>query len=628
MSGKIIPFFLFFILSIFFFLSPVLAQSEAEKEFLTLYFTKEELVVISATRSLKSISRVAENVTVITVEDIELMNAHTLADVLYTVTGVQVGFDGGPGTIAWALIQGSDFTHVTVLIDGISINNLSDNVADISSIPSQIIQKIEVIKGPASSAWGSSLGGVVNVITKSFSKEDRTGGTFYASYGKRGSGDLGAEVYGGKNGFGFYLYAGKLRSDGLRPSFDVSIKNFYSTLKYDFSDDTNVALSFLYKKGKRGDGDDRDYDIYYGNEFKDLLLNLSFSTSLNKEVDMNVSVWELPRLDSYYMNQLSTGVELFRDTRRDKLYGASARLTWQHGRHDMVFGTDYSQGKLKADSISSGEPELRRFALYANDTIILDRLSITPGIRFDHTNISGDFVSPSIGVTYGVSRNLLLRGYIARGFNMPPLGYTSADSEIFGYKSNPDLNDEKIWSYQLGAETSGLKYLWLKFSLFRHDLSDVIKDEDITDPVFSWTKVNAGGQRRQGVEVEFRTVPVYHSTIFGGAIFVDPRDLDSDEELKRCSKYTYNIGLKYDDEKSFKALLTGRYLWWNAESDDDGKYGSFVFDLNAVRNIYKNGTTSLEAFLTARNILNGSQYWADIYKNPGRWVEGGIRLKF
>jgi len=123
-------------------------------------------------------------------------------------------------------------------------------------------------------------------------------------------------------------------------------------------------------------------------------------------------------------------------------------------------------------------------------------------------------------------------------------------------------------------------------------------------------------------------VPVYHSTIFGGAIFVDPRDLDSDEELKRCSKYTYNIGLKYDDEKSFKALLTGRYLWWNAESDDDGKYGSFVFDLNAVRNIYKNGTTSLEAFLTARNILNGSQYWADIYKNPGRWVEGGIRLKF
>ena len=58
------------------------AVSEAEKTFLSMYFTDEELVVVSATRSLKSITRVAENVEVVTKEDIELMNAHTLADVL------------------------------------------------------------------------------------------------------------------------------------------------------------------------------------------------------------------------------------------------------------------------------------------------------------------------------------------------------------------------------------------------------------------------------------------------------------------------------------------------------------------------------------------------------------------
>ena len=619
---------MFFILSISFFTSPVLAQSEEEKKFLSMYFTKEELVVISATRSLKSISRVAENVSVIMAEDIELMNAHTLADVLYSVTGMQVGFDGGPGTIAWALIQGSEFTHVTVLIDGVPINNLSDNVAVISNIPAQIIRKVEVIKGPASSAWGSSLGGVVNVITKSFRNEDEIGGAISASYGERDTGDFGAEVYGRKGRVGFYLYAGRLLSDGLRPGFDVSTENFYSKLTYDFSDDTNIAFSLLYNKGDRGDGEDRLLDEYYGNEFKDLFLSLDLNTSLSREIDVIINLWSSPRDASYYIDQLSTGDELFKDTRRDKLYGASAKLTWKHGRHDIVIGTDYSQGKLKADSISSGEPELRRFALYVNDTIILDRLSITPGIRFDHINTSGDFVSPSFGVTYDLSDNLLLRGYIARGFNMPPLGYTSADSEIFGYKSNLDLKDEKIWSYQLGAETSALKYLWLKLSLFRHDISDVIKDEDIIDPVFSWTRVNAGRQRRQGFEVEFRTVSVYHSTLSGGAIFVDPRDLEADEELKRCSKYTYNIGLKYDDKKSFKALLKGRYIWWNAESDDNGKYSSFVFDLNVIKNIYKNRTTSMEAFLTAHNIFNDSQYWTDIYKNPGRWVEGGIRLNF
>jgi len=191
-------------------------------------------VVISATRSLKSISRVAENVTVITVEDIELMNAHTLADVLYTVTGVQVGFDGGPGTIAWALIQGSDFTHVTVLIDGISINNLSDNVADISSIPSQIIQKIEVIKGPASSAWGSSLGGVVNVITKSSARKTGQEARFMC-HTASGARETWAPRYTAERTvLDFISTPASFGQTACRPSFDVSIKNFYSTLKYDF----------------------------------------------------------------------------------------------------------------------------------------------------------------------------------------------------------------------------------------------------------------------------------------------------------------------------------------------------------------------------------------------------------
>ncbi|MDA8423237.1 MAG: hypothetical protein M0Z89_07865, partial [Nitrospiraceae bacterium] len=70
--------------------SSAFAQSDEEKSFLSMYFSKDELNVISTTRSLKSISQVAENVTVVTAAEIKLMNAHTLADVLNTVTGIQV----------------------------------------------------------------------------------------------------------------------------------------------------------------------------------------------------------------------------------------------------------------------------------------------------------------------------------------------------------------------------------------------------------------------------------------------------------------------------------------------------------------------------------------------------------
>ena len=141
-----------------------------------MYFDEDELFVVSTTRSLKSITRIAENVEVVTTEDIELMNAHTVADVLNTVTGVQVQTNGGTGAFSFVNIQGSDQRHVAVFMDGVLLNVFTDNIADIAMIPVQIVEKIEIIKGPASSAWGSSLGGVVNIITKagSFGK---SGGT-------------------------------------------------------------------------------------------------------------------------------------------------------------------------------------------------------------------------------------------------------------------------------------------------------------------------------------------------------------------------------------------------------------------------------------------------------------------
>src|SRR5512135_3906077 len=88
--------FLIFILSPF--STPAFAMSEEERDFLLMYFKEDEIQVISATRSLKSITRVAENVEVVTKDDIELMNAHTVAEALYFVTGLElVGFVG-PGS--------------------------------------------------------------------------------------------------------------------------------------------------------------------------------------------------------------------------------------------------------------------------------------------------------------------------------------------------------------------------------------------------------------------------------------------------------------------------------------------------------------------------------------------------
>ena len=171
--------------------------------------------------------RIAENMTVVTAADIELMNAHTLADVLNTIPGVEVFLTGGPGTIASATILGSNERHVTVILDGVVLNSLWSGVQDVGMIPVQNIEKIEIIKGPASSAWGSALGGIVNIITKSDRSRDQ-GGIVYGSIGPNGFGDFRVEGRGKEESLNYYITAGRLQSNGLTPHFTVSENNAYA----------------------------------------------------------------------------------------------------------------------------------------------------------------------------------------------------------------------------------------------------------------------------------------------------------------------------------------------------------------------------------------------------------------
>jgi vitamin B12 transporter len=613
--------FLIFMQQILSTVAPVSAQTADEKNFLLMYFKEEELVVESSTRSPKPVSEVAENVTVVTASDIELMNAHTLADVLNTVTGVQTFMTGGPGQIASAYIQASDQRHVTVMIDGVVLNNIADNIVDLGTIPVQMIRKIEIIKGPASSAWGSALGGVVNVITK-MGSPDSQGNMASASYGTKNSGDFRAETMGKQGKLGYYLTAGRLQSDGLTPHFNVSDNNAYTKLTYDLTDNTSVLFSLGYGNNSRGAGEDTVYDLSYGNVMELTHSTLAVNSILAKDMELNVSIRSIHQ--EFAMWSAGSFVSNYKYT--DKGYGSSAKLTWRNANNTIVFGADYDNKTLKSDLIAGGEQGLIKSALYANDTMTFGKLSITPGIRFDTTNSNGDAASPSLGITYGLVNNTLIRVYAANGFNIPPLAYTYGDgsTEI----SNPDLKAEMVRSYQAGVETSALKYAWVKLMGFRNEIHDAINVESASTGLN--IAENNARQRRQGVELEAKTLPVYNVSLTAGADFIDAKDLESGQRLQYVPTRVYDLGLLYDDEHAFKALLKGRYIDWNADplSSYPGEYNSFIFELNMIKKIHQHMDTSLEAFLNLHNILNGNQYLLSIYPNPERWFEGGIRYKF
>jgi len=666
------------------------AQTDEEMQFLRMYYPEKELVV-SATRNLKPISQVAENITVVTAEEIKAMNAHTVAEVLRHVPGVFISSNQDFGATSLIKMQGSYDRHVLVLVDGISWNFLNSGAAETNSIPVGIIERIEIIKGPASSAWGSSLGGVVNIITKSAGTKEEPAGTISMSYGERDTQDYRSEVAGKSGKIGYYLYAGYQESDGLRASRytnpetgyqasnsrDFSSPTLYSKISVPFSAQTSLEMTVGYTEP------DIDLGLYPSSNMETSGANRNFFTTTSLESALTADI--TLKLSLHYLKQKSAIMSDLLDTTIgyqlgflppaaefpagslliDSIYeeetvGGNAKLVWTGTKNTAVLGIDLDSGDLDqttkvgpsllytstlggVDGFNPAQvfPEMEdspyrtSWALYANDTLVLDRWTITPGIRYDHNDVSGSFISPSLGLTYQVAEHSVLRASIARGFTTPPLSWT--DSGALLLDPNSDLDEEEVWSFQAGAESSALKYLWLKATVFRHEVDDTIVLQRAADrpytgpipPLADWF-INGGKSRRQGFELEMETVSFHNLSLAGGIAYVD---FSPSNEMETESIYEYGIGLRYNDRTSWYAELFGHYVWWDLPQAPGvtyygAEYHDIIWDLNVIKKVYSGNDVSAEVFFTGHNLFNGSQYEMSESRNPRRWLEGGLRFSF
>lgn len=599
------------------------AASEEELATLRMYYKEEDIAVVSATRFPKLKSQTAENITVITAKEIEEMNAHTLKDVLFNIPGIQVDFDTGVGSADFAYIQGSNYNHVLTVIDGVSLNNLSDNVSEIGAIPVQNIERIEIIKGPASSSWGSSLGGVINIITKSGSLRN-FGGTVSASQGEMNTGDYRLESSGRKDNLGYYVYGGSLKSNGYSRGYGYYGNNLYTKLGYDATEKLNLVFTAGYNLANRGMGEFPDFDEIDKDRYEFLFSTFSLNYSITDNAEIKASLRGSWLNETILANLLSTGEPLSVKTLNEKNYGGSINLSLREGVHIIVLGSEFDGGTSKATFYNNETLERRKYGAYANDTISAGRFSITPGIRFDHVTTTGEIFSPSLGITYKLTERTLLRVFSSRGFNTPGIGATSGNT--LRYHANPNLKYERIWSISGGIETTEVKYLWIKAVAFSHRIKDAMDVQYFEDG--TWTLVNKKRQKREGFEIEAKTVPVYNTSLTAGAVYVNARDMDTGEKVIGTPDSTYDIGVEYNDRKSVTALLKGHYIWWNGDSSNNGRYGSFIWDINLTKKIYSTDKKEFEVFFTGHNIFNGAQYSTAYYKNPERWFEGGVRCKF
>src|SRR4051812_31823923 len=175
---------------------------------------KLDNVVVTASRMAQPIADLLADVTVIGADEIMRSGVQSLAELLQRQPGVEITMNGGPGSTSGVFLRGANRGQTLVLIDGLRVGSSSVGATSIEAIPLDQIERVEILRGPASSLYGAdAIGGVIQVFTRR-AQGDTFGGGVSAGYGTYDTRNGNATLRGAAGPLAFSITGGGTRSAG------------------------------------------------------------------------------------------------------------------------------------------------------------------------------------------------------------------------------------------------------------------------------------------------------------------------------------------------------------------------------------------------------------------------------
>lgn len=622
----------------------VLASALPQKEACAVTTDYEEApsrfdeIVVSPTRAPKKVSDTSMNITVISEEDLKSLPAADPAEALTYVPGVDVIQRTRFGHFVPLAIQGSQSRHVLVMVDGIPFNTQASGQADIlPALPLGNIRRIEVVRGSATSAWGSSLGGLINIVTKDPAQSQVPKGSVSAAFAEFKTQRESFEVSGLIQKLGYYFSGEYRQSGGARTKGgtenreDTLQKKFFGKWTFPFSDIVKMMASFGYSGAKINEGvypssltrTEVPYYARYGQARVDF--DPEEKRHFEAAVKFNRQLIHFETLDG--ITNDSFGLV----KTEDNYYGSELKGVFGFREKDtLVIGYDLSFTVLKT-TLMDDSRDILSHAPYANYTLVLPPFDLIGGLRYDVNGEYGDQLNPSFGVVYhvgGVPRTVL-RFNVTRSYNPPPLLWPYFEDVFPGFTANnPDIRPERSMDYEAGIESEAVENLWLKFSVYRSDVRDGIIT-DVNDEGF-FIKKNVERFRQQGFQFESNLKVTKETSLYFAAGYNDVEDRMTHEKVRNrgVTKPNYRLGLKVETPWGFLFHILGRYDRWDSSPDLDPNDRTFIFDGRLSQKIPLVRGVDGTFFFNAYNLTN-SKYWMDSdFPLPERYFEGGVTIEF
>jgi vitamin B12 transporter len=627
------------------FCAPVFGQSNGDS-------TEEvDTIVVTASRSPIAKANLGSATTVITREQIELRQARYVTDLLRAVPGFAVSHVGTTGSQTQVRVRGAEANHVLVLIDGVRANDpASGDEFRWELLSTSNIERIEIIRGPQSSLWGSdALSAVVHVITQSGG--DRPGINAYAEGGSFNTVNGGLNGATGGDSWSLAFGLERLDTDGsnisrrgreddesdmttasvsgqLRPSENLTLQlGLRAVDTYSQFDPVDFLVTGLPEDGDVA----TDSDRYYWNA------GATFST-----LDGRWSHQLYARYLETDNRNLADGVQNSSTASERKTFTYQSDI--QLGENLLSLAIEHERTRFEQrGEIGFGDPNQRQ-QMSVNSLVAdfqgrsIDRLTWMLSARYDDNSDFDSAVSGRLSLAYRLSSTTLVRANLGTGRKAPTF------IERFGFfpgqfTGNPDLKPEKSKSFDLGIDHLLFdNAVEIQLAVYYQNLEDEINGFVFDPDTFLFTAENIDGDSiRKGAEAA-ATFNLTENLSFGGSYtYTDSTENDRSgndvRELRRPRHSgSLNGSFRFLDERArltvvadYGGTSTDIFFPPFPEPSEIVSLDSFwLLGLTASYDVSQN----TNIFVRASNLLDEDYEQVYGYRTPGRAAFVGVRLGF
>ncbi len=571
-----------------------------------------EPVIVTATRTEIPEKDALASVDVIAGDTFLRQPAADLGDALRFTPGVEVTRLGGPGQQTSIFLRGTESNHVLVLMDGLRMNPGTIGTAAIQNVAPAFVERVEVVKGPRSTLYGSdAIGGVINVITR----DAGGGGSVETGFGSFDTRTASLSAGFGSETAGASIAAAREDSDGFPTRAGDTQDRGYENMSFAASAHAPAGPVGLGLRAWHASGTAEYSDFFVtpvDQDFENSAVAMTAEFAPGDAWSSRVMLGHA--VDNLRQNQSTD----FLDTKRNT-------VDWQN---DVLLSdtNTLTAGVLwqdeEADALSFGAPyaaDTRSTQAYVQDQASFGAHRLLLGVGYTDHEVFDGHLTWNAEYGFAIGAGGLLVASAGTGFRAPDA------TDLYGFGGNPGLDPEESTSYELGFRQALGERQSVSLAAYRNDIDGLI-DFVVTDPdTFDGENRNVDKARIDGIEAAWRYDDASWSASLA-ATLQDPRDRTTGERLLRRARENYTAALARrfgPHEVAFDLLYAG-------ERRDFGFPSQAVLPAYWLANLSARIALG-ERFtlvLRAENLLDEHYELASGFNTMGQSFFGALRYAF